>query len=81
MATNISKSELCNKLHAYKIEVCLLAGDVTYVAEENIATIRGQQQVKHPLIDTYFSGFEDGQYVPTETVRKKYPARPSKASD
>lgn len=50
-------------------------GSVTYVAQENIATARGQTQVEHPLIDDYFKGFEDGQYVPTERMREQYPQR------
>lgn len=54
-------------------------GNVTYVAQENIVTIRGQTKVEHPLIDDYFSGFEDGRYVPTDKMRKQYPQRSESA--
>ena len=47
----------------------------TYVAQENIATIRGQTQVEHPLIKTYFERFEDGHYIPTQKMRKQYPQK------
>ena len=50
-------------------------GSTTYVAQENIATIRGQTQVEHPLIDTYFQGFEDGHYIPTQKMRDQYPQK------
>ena len=54
-------------------------GNVTYVAQENIVTIRGQTKVEHPLIDDYFRGFEDGRYIPTDKMRKQYPQRSESA--
>lgn len=55
------------------------AGSTTYVAQENIATARGQTQVEHSLINDYFEGFENGQYVPTQKMREQYPQRPQGA--
>lgn len=54
---------------------------MTYVAEENIATVRKQTEVEHPLIETYFSGFQDGTYAPTDNIRKQYPERLKKDND
>ena len=54
-------------------------GNVTYVAQENIVTIRGQTTVEHPLINDYFKSFEDGKYVPTDKMRKQYPRQSESA--
>lgn len=56
-------------------------GNVTYVAQENIVTSRGQSEVEHPLIDEYFTGFEDGRYVPKDKMRKQYPQKSERAED
>jgi heat shock protein HspQ len=35
----------------------------TYVAERNLEADHSEQPVRHPMIDSYFSGFENGRYV------------------
>lgn len=35
----------------------------TYVAEQNLEADNSQEPILHPLIDYYFEGFEQGQYV------------------
>ena len=56
-------------------------GSVTYVAQENIATIRSQTTVEHPLLDDYFQKFEDGRYIPNEKHRQLYPERNENADE
>jgi len=34
----------------------------TYVAERNLELDLGDEPVRHPLVDRYFSGFSDGRY-------------------
>lgn len=53
----------------------MYADSVRYVAEENIGTVRKQMEIQHHLVEKYFTGFEDGMYKPTETIRKQYPER------
>ena len=35
----------------------------TYVAERNLKSYDGLEQIDHPLLGEYFDGFEDGRYV------------------
>jgi heat shock protein HspQ len=36
----------------------------TYVAERNLLPYAGVEFIDHPLLDSYFDGFEDGIYRP-----------------
>jgi heat shock protein HspQ len=35
----------------------------TYVAEKNLEADISRQEINHPAIDNYFTGFENGQYL------------------
>jgi heat shock protein HspQ len=37
---------------------------VTYVAERNLETDNSGAPIFHPLVEEYFSGREDGRYIP-----------------
>lgn len=39
------------------------ASHMTYVAERNLSRDSSGEKIKHPLIDQFFSGFENGRYV------------------
>lgn len=39
------------------------AGDRTYVAERHLEPDTSGMPVDHPLIDRYFSGYENGRYL------------------
>lgn len=36
---------------------------ITYVAERHLDASEDLSQVRHPLIDTYFQGYSNGQYT------------------
>jgi len=38
---------------------------MTYVAERNLERDDTGEPVRHPLIEDYFEGFQDGRYVPS----------------
>jgi heat shock protein HspQ len=38
------------------------AEHATYVAERNLETDVSRQPIEHPLLDAFFTGFEDGRY-------------------
>ena len=38
----------------------------TYVAEQNLEPDNDLKPVNHPMVASYFAGFEDGRYVRTE---------------
>lgn len=40
------------------------ADHTTYVAERNLRAHLGTGYIDHPLLGTYFNGFEDGVYKP-----------------
>jgi len=40
------------------------ASHETYVAERNLEADTGTDPVKHPLLDSFFRAFRDGQYIP-----------------
>jgi heat shock protein HspQ len=40
----------------------------TYVAERNLELDASEEPVRHPMLDTYFSSFNDGRYVSAERV-------------
>ncbi len=39
------------------------AEQTTYVAERNLAQEPAPAPLTHPLLDSYFTGYEDGRYV------------------
>ncbi|MEE8428934.1 MAG: heat shock protein HspQ [Gammaproteobacteria bacterium] len=41
-------------------------GHETYVAERNLAPDDSSEPIEHPLLGIYFSGFQDGIYVPAQ---------------
>ena len=38
------------------------SGSITYPAESSLALDESGEQIVHPLLDQFFSGFEEGQY-------------------
>ncbi|MDX1631913.1 MAG: heat shock protein HspQ [Thermoanaerobaculia bacterium] len=38
------------------------AGHTTYVAERNLEPDEERAPIRHPLVDRYFEGFDDGRY-------------------
>ena len=40
----------------------------TYVAEQNLEHDKSGELVSHPLIDRFFSKFDNGHYIPTDRV-------------
>lgn len=43
-------------------------GHETYVAERNLEPDDSGEPVRHPLVDEFFQGFNNGQYVPRHAV-------------
>ena len=43
----------------------LVDGEIqtTYVAEENLELDHGNEPVDHPMLDEFFTGFENGRYT------------------
>ena len=39
------------------------ADHTTYVAERNLESDSSVEPIEHPLLDTFFTGFEDGRYL------------------
>ena len=39
------------------------AEHATYVAERNLEADASRQPIEHPLLETFFTGFEDGRYL------------------
>ena len=44
------------------------SGATTYAAQENLEPDGSGQPVDHPLIEQFFTGFEDGQYIPRDEL-------------
>lgn len=38
----------------------------TYVAERHLEPDESREPIEHPMLETYFLGFEDGAYIPAE---------------
>lgn len=52
-------------------------GSLTYVAQENIIPARKPTEIQHPLVETYFTRFDESTgYEPTYTLRSQYPQQP-----
>ena len=41
---------------------------MTYVAERNLESDPAPAPIRHPLVEQYFEGFEDGRYRPAQRI-------------
>ena len=44
------------------------ADHTTYVAQRNLTSYDGLEQIDHPMLAQYFDGFEQGRYVLRDTT-------------